>query len=129
MKKIPVYLCIIVFLFIGLTAGCAPLIIGGAVGAVGAYAVSKDTIQGVTDKSYDSIWSSAVTLARARGKIKHEDKQSGTIELEADSSSVCINILRLTRSTVRVKVKARKYHLPNLELAQDLFVRVIDGAY
>lgn len=129
MKKIPVYFFIIIFLSVNLAAGCAPLIIGGAVGALGAYAVSKDTIQGDSDKSYESLWSSAVTLARARGKINSEDKRTGTIELEAGSTLVNINILRITRSTVRIKVKARKYHLPDLELAQDLFVRIIEGAY
>jgi hypothetical protein len=127
MKKIVLYFCIIPLLFLNIS-GCAPLIIGGAVGALGAYAVSKDTIEGDTDKPYESLWSSAVMLARARGTIKAEDRLKGTIELEADSSRVYITMVRLTRSTVRMRVSVRKHHLPNLTLAQDLFVRIIDGA-
>ncbi len=108
--------------------GCAPLIIGGAVGAIGAYAVSKDTIQGDTDKPYDSLWDSAVFVVTSKGAIKQENKLKGYIELKDNSSQIYIRMLRLTRSTVRIRVSARKYHLPNLNLAQEIFTKIMDGA-
>lgn len=109
-------------------SGCLPaIIVGGAIGAVGGYAVSKDTIQGETDKSYDVLWNSASTIARIRGKVKVEDAVKGRIELEAESSRVYITLDRLTQSTTRVRVKARKYHLPNMTLAQDIFVKIMEG--
>jgi hypothetical protein len=33
----------------------------------------------------------------------------------------------LTRATTRIKISARKFHFPNLELAQDLFVKIVSG--
>ncbi len=118
---------IIPLIFICLS-GCAPLIIGGAVGAIGAYAASKDAIQGDTDKPYDSLWDSAVSVAASKGTIKQEDKTKGYLELKDNSSQVYIRLLRLTRSTVRMRISARKHHLPNLGLAQELFTKIIDGA-
>ncbi|MDD5505818.1 MAG: DUF3568 family protein [Candidatus Omnitrophica bacterium] len=109
-------------------SGCAPLIIGGAVGALGAYAVSKDTIQGETDKSYESLWESAIYLCRARGVIRSEDMVSGRIELNTESSRVWIRLIRVTRSTVRLRVSARKFHFPNMALAQDIYVKIVEGA-
>jgi hypothetical protein len=125
MKKITFLLlpCILVSML-----GCAPLIVGGAVGALGGYAASKDTIQGETDKFYDSVWESASMVSRIRGEIKSEDKVKGYIELEAESSRVYIKLIRLTAATTRLKVQARKYHLPNLPLAQDIFVKIMDQA-
>jgi len=109
-------------------SGCLPaIIVGGAVGAVGGYAVSRDTIQGETDKPYEVLWNSATTVARIRGKLKSEDAIKGRIELEAESSRVYISLDRLTQSTTRVRVSARKYHLPNIALAQDIFVKVMEG--
>ena len=108
--------------------GCAPLIIGGAVGAVGGYAISKDTIQGETDKSYDSIWEAAVTVSKIRGEIKYEDKTKGYIELEAESSKVYVRLIRLTTAATRLKVSARKYHFPNMSLAQDIFTKIMEQA-
>ena len=97
-------------------------------GAAGAYVISKDTIQGNTDKPYDRLWSATVRIGRVRGTITEEDRQRGYIELEADSSRVKIKLNRLTSSTTKLRVSARKYHLPNLDLAQDLYVKILEEA-
>ena len=62
-------------------AACAPLIVGAAVGAVGGYAISHDTIQGDSDKPYESLWNAAVKVAQIRGKIRREDAYSGRSRL------------------------------------------------
>jgi len=126
MKRILFSVSIIPFIFISL--GCVPLIIGGAAGALGAYSVSKDTIQGETDKPYGALWSSAVMVSRIRGTIKQEDSTKGVIELGDGPNQVWIRLIRLTQATTRLRISARKYHLPNVELAQDLFVKIIEEA-
>ena len=108
-------------------SGCAPLIIGAAAGGLGAYAISRDTVQGDTDKNHDELWDSALSVARSYGLIQEEDAARGYIELGARSSKVWIKLIRLTQAATRVKVSARKYHLPNMELAQDIFVKIITG--
>ena len=125
MKKMALFLIPCIFVSI---LGCAPLIIGGVVGALGGYAVSKDTIQGETDKSYDSLWEGALTVTKIRGQIKYEDKTKGYIELEAESSKVYVRLIRLTAATTRLRVKARKYHFPNMSLAQDIFMKIMEQA-
>lgn len=126
MKKALHYFLILFLLFN--LSGCAPLIVGVAVGGITAYAVSRDTMQGETDKSYDSIWDAALRVARIRGTIVEEDSLKGCIELKAESSRVYINVIKLTPSANRLKVRARKYHFPNLTLAQDIFTKIIEEA-
>ena len=125
MKKI--VLLLMPFVFIGIS-GCVPLIVGGTVGAVGGYAISKDTVQGETDRSYDSLWNAALTVSRIRGQIKFEDRTKGYIELTAESSKVYIRLIRVTEATTRLRVQAKKYHFPNLNLAQDIFVKIMEQA-
>jgi len=123
------YISIILLPFILISvSGCAPLIIGAAAGGLGAYAISKDTVQGDSDKSYDALWESAVSVAGIRGIIQQENANTGYIELSAESSKVWIRLIRLTQATTRIKISARKYHFPNMELAQDIFVKIITGA-
>lgn len=125
MKKIILFLFVVVPILINL-CGCW-FLVGGAVGAAGAYVVGKDTIQGETDKSYNNLWNSALTVSRFRGTIKEEDSKRGYIELEADSSRVWIRLVRLTPATTRLKVSARnKLHLPDIDLAQDIFVKIME---
>lgn len=108
--------------------GCAAFIVGGAVGALGAYAVSKDTIQGDTDKPYDTVWNATVRVLKARSTIQKEDMSRGYIEAEDAANRIYIRLIHLTRTTVRLRVSVRKHHLPNIESAQDLFVRIIENA-
>lgn len=125
MKKI--VLSIFALFLLPLICGCAPLIIGAAAGGLGAYAISKDTVQGETDKGYEALWDSALAVSRAYGLIQQENAATGSIELGVKSSKVWIKLFRLTEATTRLKVSARKYHFPNMELAQDIFVKIITG--
>jgi hypothetical protein len=109
-------------------AGCAPLIIGAAVGGGAAYMTSKDTMQVDTDKSFNAVYSAALMVAKIRGNVKQEDSYRGSLYVETDNGKVWINIIRLTRSTVRLKVSARKFHMPNIELAQDICAKIIAQA-
>lgn len=128
MRRKALFLLLAPLIFLSLS-GCAALIVGGAAGALGGYAVSKDTIQGDSDKAYENLWDAAMTIAKARGTIRQENSQRGYIEMETDSSKVRIRLTRLTRMTTRIRVTARnKYHLPNLNLAEDIFVKIMETA-
>ena len=109
-------------------SGCIALIVGGAVGAVGGYAVSRDTIQGDSDTPYQKLWDTATEVSRMRGAIVLQDQTRGILNLKVDKSKVYIRFIRLTEATTRVRVAARKYHMPDLTLAQDLFVKIIEEA-
>jgi hypothetical protein len=110
------------------SSGCAALLVGVAAGGVGMYAASNDAIQGETDTSYETLWNAASQVAKIRGTISKEDAGAGLIELDADSSKVWIRVTRLTRATNRLRVAARKYKMPNVTLAQDMFIKIIDQA-
>ena len=118
---------VLVLLILPFVCGCVPLIIGAAAGGLGAYAVSKDTVQGDSDKNFDLLWESATSVAKQYGIVQQENIQTGYIELTADSSKVWIRLIHLTQATTRIRISARKFHFPNIELAQDLFVKIVSG--
>jgi hypothetical protein len=115
------------FLFSFVSSGCVPLIVGGA-GVLGGYAISKDTIQGETDKDYNTLWNAVKTVAKIKGTIKTEDKTKGYLELTVDSSRVVVQLSRLTKTANRLRVSARRMGLPNIDLAQDIFVKILEQA-
>lgn len=107
-------------------SGCLPLIVGGTAGALGAVAVSRDTIQGETDRHYDRLWESAYQVAKIRGIIREEDKLHGYLRVDVALTRVEIRLIRLTQATTRLRITARKYHLPDLGLAEELFVKIME---
>lgn len=110
-----------------LLSGCAPLIIGAAVGGAAAYAVSTDTVLGNTDKVYANVWNSAMNVSKVRGTIRKDDVAKGAIEVDVEKSRVWIRLTRVTDATTQVQVSARKYHMPDLGLAQSIFIKIIEG--
>ncbi|MEW6074816.1 MAG: DUF3568 family protein [Candidatus Omnitrophota bacterium] len=127
MKRIAGF-CILVLWLVSVHSGCSPLLLGVAAGGAGVYAVSRDTIQGDTDKPYNGLFSAATEISRNRGTVTQEDYASGTIEAQVDASRVWIRLVKLTRTTTRIRVSSRKHHFPNLALAQELFTRILETA-
>ncbi|KPK98094.1 MAG: hypothetical protein AMJ95_06070 [Omnitrophica WOR_2 bacterium SM23_72] len=121
----PVLFLIVISLALIQMTGCV-FVLGGAAGALGAYGLSKDSMEGDTDTPYENLWSAVTLVSRARGTIKKADKLQGLIELEVNSSRVWIQLTRVTPYTTRLKVAARKYRFPNLNLAQDLYAKIIE---
>lgn len=114
---------IVIVIFLGFSlSGCVWVLLG--VGAVGGYAFSKDTIAGELDKDYDSIWTAAEKVSAIMGTVKNKDRTKGFIDVDVDKSKVSINIERLTPETLRLKVTARKLLMPNISLAQKIFVKI-----
>jgi hypothetical protein len=126
MRRLAGLLLLIPFLVSGL-CGCIPVFLM-TVGGVGVYAISKDTIQGDTDTPYETLWDSAMKVARIRGTILQEDFNRGYIEVDANPNKIKIQFVRVTAATTQIRVSARKYKkmFPNIDLAQEVFVKIIE---
>lgn len=109
-----------------LFSGCIFIVAG--VGVLGGYAISKDTIQGETDKNFLSIWDSSLDILKVMGLVYTEHKSKGTLEAKVNSSDVKIVIEELTVKTTRLRVSARKYLFPDISLAQKIYIKVIENA-
>lgn len=114
---------------LGIFGGCAPLIVGGALGVVGGYAISRDTVAGDTDKDYELLWESSLEVANGMGIVKKQDRQRGTLQFNIGTANVIvISLEKLTAKTTRIKVSARKHHFPDLKTAEKVFIRIMDSA-
>ena len=107
--------------------GCI-FLVGGAVGALGGYAISNDTIQGEIDKTFESLWKNSVDVLDILGAVTMEDKPRGLIEAKVNGAAVKIMIEQLTPKTSRFRVAARKYLLPKISLAQTIYIKVVQRA-
>lgn len=118
------YGIILIFIVGLLISGCVPLIIGG-VGILGGYAISRDTVAIEMSRDEEDIWRAAKEVVSKLGIIETADDDIKVLEANIYSSSVVIRVERLTDATNRLRVKARKFLLPNVGLAQKVFVKII----
>lgn len=120
---------IVTLIFVSLfLSGCVMMWIGA--GAAGGYAMGKDYIYGETDKNFDSVYGAAVEITEIMGIVetKFRNPSIGKIRAKVENSSLEIVVERLTRSTVRLKVKSRKNLMPNIELAQKVYNKILQQA-
>ncbi len=114
-------------LLVGSLTGCvaAPIILVGA-GAVGGYAISRDTFEGNTNKSQDELWDSANKVLSIMGSIDHSDRKRDELDGHVNGATVWITVIPVNASTTKLRIKARKNLLPAIGIAQDVYAKIIN---
>ena len=112
-------------LAISLASGCAAALVGA--GVAGGYAISKDSVRNTFDLPKDQVFQESLAVANDMGFVKLEDPAHGEIKLKIDDTTVTINVKRLSKKTVELKVSARnQFLMPEVDVAQDVYNRIID---
>ncbi len=110
-----------------LSSGCVYLVAGG-VGALGGYAISRDTVEGEAEVDYDTIWDAATEVMGIMGDVKRKDYKLGTLDATVNGARVNVDMSQISSREVRLRVKARKNMLPSIEIAQDVFMKIKNRA-
>jgi hypothetical protein len=105
-------------------SGCVVLI-AGSLGAVGGYAISPDTVEGIVDRDYVEVWDAAVDVIGIMGAVQEKDDQTGYILAKVHGARVEINALQFSSRNVQLRVKARKMFFPKISVAQEVFVKIV----
>ena len=113
-----------VLLVVLLSISSCVFIVAGTIGAVGGYAITRDTIQGEYDAKFDDAWKSTLETCNTLGYITTKDKARGTIQATVELARVRVDVTQLTQEAIRVKVKARKGIFPRMGTAEKVFVRI-----
>lgn len=104
-------------------SGCVWLVVGG-VGAVGGYAVTRDTIQGEYDAKFVDAWRAAQSVCGTLGLVNNRDASAGVLEATIDRAKVRVEVTQITPEAISLRVKARRGIFPRLGTAQDVFVKI-----
>jgi hypothetical protein len=105
-------------------SGCVWLVVGG-VGAVGGYAVTRDTIQGEYDAKFIDAWRAAQSVCSTLGLVNNRDASAGVLEATIERAKVRVEVTQITPEAIRLKVKARRGIFPRLGTAQNVFVKIV----
>lgn len=122
LKKLSLFA--VIFICLISLSGCF-FLIASSVGALGGYAITRDTIQGEYDAKYAAAWRAALDTCNMLGTLSNRDSTKGTMEALIDKAKVKVEITQLTPKAIRVKVKARKGLFPRLATAEKVFVKIV----
>jgi hypothetical protein len=106
------------------SSGCWVLVIGGA-GAVGGYAISRDTFEGVSSKGQEELFSAAHKVLLIMGTIIEEHAKEGEIRAKVYGNNVTVDIIQINLTTSKLRVKARNI-FPHLAVAQEVYTKIMN---
>jgi len=107
------------------SSGCWFLVIGGA-GAVGGYAVTRDTFEGVSSKGQDELIAAAQKVLSIMGTITDARPKDGEIVATVYGNHVVVDVIQVNLTTSRLRVKARKDLFPSLGVAQEVYTKIMN---
>ncbi|MBI4309908.1 MAG: hypothetical protein HY591_06215 [Candidatus Omnitrophica bacterium] len=108
-------------------AGCAaPIILAIGAGAVGGYAVSRDTFEGTTAKGQDEIWEAAYRVVSIMGSPEDNDRKRGEMTARINGVNVTVTIMPVNLTTTKLRIKARKWIFPRIGVAQEVYAKIMN---
>lgn len=107
-------------------AGCVPLIfLAVGAGAVGGYAVSRDTFEGISAKAQDELWDATNQVLTIMGDVKDSDRKGGSMTATITGAKVTVSIIPMSLTATKLRVKARKSIFPRIAIAQDVYTKIM----
>jgi len=112
------------FLALAQVSGCVVLI-ATSVGAVGGYAITRDTIQGEYDVGLRDAFRASKEVCGMLGTVVADSASLGEVQATVDQARVTVTLTQLTREAIRIKVKARRGLFPRLGTAERVFTKIV----
>ena len=106
-------------------SGCIFLVVGAA-GAVGGYAVSRDTFEGVSAKSQEELLASAHKVLSIMGTISDERPKDGEIVGTVYGAHITVDVIQINLTTSKLRVKARQFMMPRIGIAQEVYTKIMN---
>jgi hypothetical protein len=126
MKNPAKYLQVLLVAFVCIfSSGCWFLVVGGA-GAVGGYAVTRDTFEGVSSKGQEELLAAAHKVLSIMGTITDEQPKEGEIVGIVYGARVTVEVIQINLTTSKLRVKARKAIFPRVGIAQEIYTKIMN---
>ena len=117
---------LVVLALVPATSGCIYLAVG-AVGVVGGYVVSPDTVEGQATKSLQEAYDAAKQITGIMGQIAQESPNNSELIAMISGTKVTVTLIAINVSTTKISVKARKAFMPKIDIAQDVYTKIINS--
>lgn len=102
------------------------VVVAVSAGAVGGYAISRDTFEGVTNKGMDELFTAAQRVTSIMGTVEEADKKRAEIHARIYGTTVLVTIIPINLTTSKLRIKARKGIFPRIGVAQEVYTKIIN---
>ena len=107
------------------SSGCVFIVVGAA-GAVGGYAITQDTFQGISSKGQEELLTATHKVLSVMGTITDDRPKDGEIVAMIYGNHVTVDVIQINLTTSKLRVKARKLIFPRVGIAQEVYTKIMN---
>lgn len=93
---------------------------------IAAALVGKDSARGDFNVTFDDAYAKTLSLLKDIGHVASDDKSQGLIKLDSQSNSITVKITSQGASAVQIRVTARKFLLPQPQVASGILYQIAE---
>lgn len=105
-------------------SGCGVVVIAG-LGALGGYVISPDTVEGIVGYSEEELFAASGDVISIMGTVNEQSKSAGRLSAVVAGARVTVDVIPQSKSTTKLRVKARKWIFPKMAVAQDVYMKTV----
>ena len=104
------------------------MLTGGAMLPVAVVAtfIGKDSVQQIIDASFEHAYETSIQVVKRMGTITQDDVSTGAIKANINGSTVTLILMKGTGNKTEIRISARKYMLPQLDIAGGVLYQILD---
>ncbi len=94
--------------------------------AVVAMFIGKDSVQGISDASFEHVYEVSLEVVGRMGKITKQDAPNGVIKANINGAWVSLQLRKKEDNKTEITISARKYMFPKPEIAGGVLYQISD---
>ncbi len=94
--------------------------------AIAATFIGKDSVQQITDAGFEHTYEISLEVVKRMGRITKQDASNGVIKANINGSAVALILRKAAGHKTEITVSARKYMLPELDIAGGILYQIVD---
>ncbi|MBU1912228.1 MAG: hypothetical protein KKB22_01665 [Candidatus Omnitrophica bacterium] len=94
--------------------------------AVVATLISKDSVNGIIDVSFEHAYEVSLEVVERMGEITKQDAPNGVIKANINGAMVALQLKKKTDNETEIKISARKYLFPKPDIAGGVLYQISD---
>ncbi|MFH1777446.1 MAG: hypothetical protein ABH952_07820 [Candidatus Omnitrophota bacterium] len=94
--------------------------------AVVATLISKDSVNGIIDVSFEHAYEVSLEVVKRMGKVTKQDASNGVIKANINGAMVALQLKKKTDNETEIKISARKYLFPKPDIAGGVLYQISD---
>lgn len=94
--------------------------------AVAATFIGKNSVEQIIDADFEHVYETSLKVVDRMGTVTRKNASDGVIKAKINGARISLHLSKKADNTTEIKISARKYLLPRLDVAGGVLYQILD---